>query len=87
MTSDVKKFKELDHSIAGKVRFDDGSTVAIQGKGTVLFQCESGEQWLLLGVYFIPKFHSNLVSLSQLTECGHRIMMDETVLELLRKIQ
>lgn len=33
MTGDAEKFKMLDETITAKVRFGDGSTVEIQGKG------------------------------------------------------
>jgi hypothetical protein len=32
---------------------------------------------LLNDVYFIPKLRANLISLGQLTEIGHRVVMDE----------
>jgi hypothetical protein len=41
--------------ITGKVRFEDGSTIEIKGKGTIPFQCKSGDQWALTEVFFIPK--------------------------------
>ena len=64
MTGDAEKFKMLDETITRKVRFDDGSAVEIQGKGTILFKCKNGDQWLLSEVYYIPKLCSNLASLS-----------------------
>jgi hypothetical protein len=70
----------------GKVRFGDGSSVEIKGKGTLVFQCKSGDQWLLHDVYFIPRLKSNLISLGQLTEAGHRVIMDEDWLEVHDKI-
>jgi hypothetical protein len=82
MTGNLQKFLELDEGIMGKVRFSDGSSVEIKGKGTILFRCRNGDQWALLGVYYIPRLRSNLVSLGQLTECGHRIEMDDDVLEV-----
>ncbi|KAL8095336.1 hypothetical protein AgCh_036706 [Apium graveolens] len=35
MTGERNKFKELDESVTGKVKFGDGSTVEIKGKGVV----------------------------------------------------
>ena len=43
MTGDLEMFKTLDEKITGKVKFGDGSTVEIKGKGTILFQCKSGD--------------------------------------------
>jgi hypothetical protein len=85
MTGDLHKFRTIDKSVSGKVRFGDGSTVDIQGKGSILFEGSSGDQWELYDVYYIPKLKSNLVSLGQLTEIGHRIVMDEDVIEVSEK--
>ena len=35
MTGQRSKFTELDESVTGRVKFGDGSTVSIQGKGSV----------------------------------------------------
>lgn len=86
MTGDLQKFMESCEGIIGKVRFGDGSSVEIKGKGSILFRCKTGDQWLLLGVYYIPRLRSNLVSLGQLTENGHRIVMDDDVLEVHNKM-
>jgi hypothetical protein len=85
MTGDLEKFRELNSAISGKVRFGDNSTVEILGRGTIVFQGKSGDQWVLSDVYYIPKLKSNLVSLGQLTELGHRIVMDDDVLEVSEK--
>ncbi|GJX92620.1 zinc finger, CCHC-type containing protein [Tanacetum coccineum] len=47
MTEDRSKFHELDKSVSGRVKFEDGSIVAIMGKGSVLFDCKNGDQRLL----------------------------------------
>lgn len=67
------------------MKFGDGSTVQINGKGSILFTCRNGDQWLLQNVYYIPSLRSNLVSLGQLTETGYRVIMDEDVLEVFVK--
>jgi len=85
MTGDPTKFRKLDGGITGRVKFGDGSTVHIEGKGSILFRCKNGDQWLLRDVYYIPRLKSNLVSLGQLTESGYRIVMDEDVLEVFEK--
>lgn len=85
MTGDLEKFKMLNNVVTGRVRIGDGSTVEIKGKGTILFQCKTGDQWALTDVFFIPKLHSNLISLGQLTESGHKIVMDDDLLEVMEK--
>ena len=77
MTGDRNKFKEIDPSFTGKVRFGDGSAVEIQGIGSIVFQGKTGDQWVLRNVYFIPKLRANLISLGKLTEIGHRVVMDD----------
>jgi len=85
MTGDLEMLKTLDEEITGKVKFGDGSTVEIKGKCTILFQCKSGDQWALTELFFIPKLRSNLISLGQLTETGHKIVLDDDVLEVFEK--
>lgn len=53
MTGDQKKFRNLNENVAGKVRFGDGSTVEIKGKGSVVFQCKNGEELIVDEVYYI----------------------------------
>lgn len=43
MTGDLQKFRIPDEAITGRVRFGDGSTVEIKGKGMILFQCKIGD--------------------------------------------
>lgn len=85
MTGDRGKFRELDESITGQVKFGDASTVQIKGKGSIIFACKNGDQWLLQDVYYIPSLQCNMVSLGQLTETGHRVVMDDDVLEVFDK--
>ncbi|XP_039122013.1 uncharacterized protein LOC120258620 [Dioscorea cayenensis subsp. rotundata] len=42
MTGSRSQFSELDETIVGRVKFGDDSVVNIQGKGTVMFQCQNG---------------------------------------------
>ena len=85
MTGDRAKFRELDKNVTYKVKFGDGSTVQIMGKGSILFGCRNGDQWLLQEVYYIPRLRSNIVSLGQLTETGHKVIMVEDALQVLDK--
>jgi len=87
MSGDAGKFQDLDKGVVGKVRFGDGSAVEIKGRGTLLFQCRNGDQWLLHDVYYIPRPRSNLISLGQLTEAGHKVIMDDNWLEVYDKVR
>ena len=44
MTGSKASFSELDDDVTGTVKFGDGSRVAIQGRGTIIFRCQNGEQ-------------------------------------------
>lgn len=48
------KFTELDEGVTGHVKFGDGSTVKIEGKDSITFECENGEEHVLKEVYYIP---------------------------------
>ncbi|XP_062193553.1 uncharacterized protein LOC133896948 [Phragmites australis] len=76
MTGDKEKFRELDEGVTGKVKFRDGSTVQIMGLGSVMFSYKNGDQWLLQEVYYISRLCSNIINLGQLTEVGHKVIMD-----------
>ncbi|WVZ61750.1 LOW QUALITY PROTEIN: hypothetical protein U9M48_011574 [Paspalum notatum var. saurae] len=69
-------FSELDTGVHGTVRFGDGSVVGIEGRGTVLFKCKTGEHQALTGVYHIPRLTANIVSLGQLEGDGYKILME-----------
>lgn len=63
MTGQRSEFKELDENVTGQVRFGDGSTVDIKGKGSVIFSCKNAEERTLDEVYFIPMLRNNIISL------------------------
>jgi hypothetical protein len=65
-----RAFVDIDTSIRGTVKFGDGSEVAIEGSGMVLFEGKTGEHLPLTGVYFIPRLTTNIISLRQLDEGG-----------------
>ncbi|XP_074333985.1 uncharacterized protein LOC141671603 [Apium graveolens] len=68
-------FEELDKTVAGEVRFGDGSTVQIQGKGSVFFTTEDGKKCMLREVYFTPRLCNNIISLGQLSESGSKTLI------------
>ncbi|XP_074376730.1 uncharacterized protein LOC141718249 [Apium graveolens] len=75
MTRYKSKFRELNEDITGKVRFGDGSTVKIEGKGMVILKCKNGEDKALTEVYYIPTLCSNIISIGQLSEEGNRVII------------
>lgn len=62
--------------MTGKVKFGDGSTVDIEGKGSITFKCKNGEERQLHEVYFIPTLHNNIISLGQLSESGNKVILE-----------
>src|ERR1043165_5730093 len=76
MTGRRSYFTELDEKIAGSVKFRDGSCVNIKGKGSILLECNNGEQRLVTEVYYIPTLQSNILSLGQVTESGCKVIME-----------
>lgn len=65
MSGDKSKFSTLDEEISGKVRFGDGSTIKIEGKGSINFRCKNGEERTLRDVYHIPTLCNNIISIGQ----------------------
>ena len=77
MTGDKDQFSELSVSVGGTVRFCDGRTVDIAGRGTVLFELKNGGHKVLTDVYYIPKLKSSIISLGQLEERGCKIVLED----------
>ena len=76
MTGQRGKFKELDERVTDQVKFGDGSTVCIKGKGVISFKCKNGEEKLLKEVYYIQNLCNNIISLGQLSEAGNKVVLD-----------
>lgn len=85
MTGERAKFKELDEKITGQVKFGDGSTVKIEGKGSIVFKCRNGEERTLNEVYFIPTLCRNIISLGQLSEEGNKVILNGNYLWVYEK--
>ena len=82
MTGCMEKFAELDTTVMGSVKFGDGSAVEIQGRGSVLVECLTGEHRILTNIYFIPRLRSNIISLGQLDENGCKIAIEDGVMTI-----
>ena len=61
MTGYKASFSELDGDVTDTVKFGDGSRVAIQGRGTIIFR--NGEHRALTDVYYIPQLRSSIISI------------------------
>lgn len=94
MTGQRSKFKELDEKITGRVKFGDGSTIEIKGKGSMMFKCKYGEEVVFHEVYYIPTLCNNIISLGQLSEKGNKVVLNgaflwvyDTQVRLLMKVK
>jgi len=82
MTGNRAAFSKLDNSITGTVKFGDGSVVDIVGHGTITFAARQGGHQALEDVYYIPRLHSNIISLGQLDEFGCQVVIEHGVLRV-----
>ncbi|XP_062193534.1 uncharacterized protein LOC133896916 [Phragmites australis] len=82
MTGSRDVFSKIDNSVYGTVRFGDGSVVNIEGRGTMLFSCKTGEHRQLTGVYHIPRLDTNLISIGQLDEDGYDVHINHGVMHI-----
>ncbi|XP_074352628.1 uncharacterized protein LOC141691769 [Apium graveolens] len=80
MTGDKLKFEILSEEIGGRVRFGDGSAVMIKGKGSIKLRCKNGEERMLHDVYYISTLCNNVISLGQLSETGHKVIIQNNLL-------
>jgi hypothetical protein len=87
MTGNRAAFTELDTNVTGSVKFGDNSAVSIEGRGTILFACKSGEHRALTGVYYIPQLRSNIISLGQLDERGCEVLIKSGILRIREREQ
>ena len=80
MIGNQEWFSKLDQKVQGKVKFGDGSRVDIKGRGSVILVGRSGKQRVLEDVYFIPSLKSNIISVGQMDESGHKIIIEKGIL-------
>jgi transposase InsO family protein len=77
MTGSRAAFSSLDGGITGSVRFGDGSVARIEGAGTVLFSCKTGEHRALHHVYYLPRLMANIICVGQLDERGYQVLVED----------
>jgi hypothetical protein len=66
-------FMKIDTAVINTMGFSDDLVAQIEGRGTVVFVCKSGESRSFDGVYFIPRLMTNIMSVGQLDEIGYKI--------------
>lgn len=72
MTGDKSKFLSLIASDGGLVTLGDSNTVRIIGKGTI-----GNEKFSINDVRLVDGLKYNLISVSQLTDSGHKVNFDK----------
>jgi len=77
MTGMISVLSNIDQTVHGSVRFGDGSTVSIEGIGSMVMTGKNGEHKVLTNVYYIPKLQSNIISLGQLEEAGCKVVLED----------
>lgn len=75
-------FCDIDSSVTGSVRFGDGSLARIEGIGTMLLACKTGEHRALSNVYFLPHLTANIISVGQLEEIGYQVLVEDGMMRI-----
>lgn len=64
-------FSNINPGVTGSMRFGDGSVARMEGIGTVLLSCKTGEHRTIDNVYFLPRLAANIIYVGQLDEIGY----------------
>jgi hypothetical protein len=83
MTGYRSAFFEFDQNIHGTVKFGDGTLVQIEGMGTILFSGKNGDDRAFLGIYYILRLNTNIISVGQLNEIGFQIVIEGGVMRII----
>jgi hypothetical protein len=75
-------FSSIDGGTVGTMKFIDGSVVNIEGVGTIIFECKTGEHCALTSMYFIPWLTTSIISVGQLDESGYEVKIKGNVMSL-----
>jgi hypothetical protein len=75
-------FTELDTQITDTVKFGDRSITKIEGLGSIILICKSGEHHTLTGVYYIPRLKPSIISIDQLDEFNCHVFNNDGVLRI-----
>ena len=70
MTSMRSYFKSIDENQRGSIKFGDESSIAFEGKGSIIVNYSDGEELKLDGVLFFTTLKVNILSLGKLDDDG-----------------
>jgi hypothetical protein len=82
MTGSQAAFVDLNTSITGTIRFGNGSVIRIQGCGTVLFACQTGEHRTLDNVYYISCLTAHIITIGQMDEHEFKVLTEDGVMRI-----
>ena len=68
MSGEKPIFFQLDEAFRDVVKFNDGSTVSVMGKGKVVIQTNRNSIQTISNVLFVPNLRTNLLSVGLLQE-------------------
>ena len=68
-------FTELAESYHTRVKFADDSSIPVMGKGMILVELKNGDQKYISDVFYVPGMKTNLLSVGQLAEKGHEMIL------------
>ncbi|KAJ1378008.1 hypothetical protein SESBI_48289 [Sesbania bispinosa] len=77
MCGDERLFKILSKVESGSVSFGDASKVAVKGRGTIWYQQRNGRIGEIRDIYYVPDLKSNILSIGELMEKGHPVLMKD----------
>ena len=79
MSGEKPIFFQLDEAFRDVVKFNDGSTVSVMGKGKVVIQTNRNSIQTISNVLFVPNLRTNLLSVGQLQDKGYGISIKNGV--------
>jgi hypothetical protein len=82
MTGARAAITELDITVQGMVRFDDGLVVWIEGCSTVIFDCKNDEHRVFTDIYYTPRLKANIISISYLDEAGYDVHIGSGMMQI-----
>lgn len=75
-------FRDIDTSYNSQVRVANGESLRCLGLGKVSLNIKNNDQKCLSKVMFVPNLTTNLISVSQLTKSGFRVIFDKDTCQI-----
>lgn len=82
MTGKKELFSLLNESVQGEVNFGNKTRIPVKGKGDISIHSKDGTNVTIANVFYVPGLYWNLLSLGQLSEKGHKVVLEDGVCEI-----